>query len=322
MGIFSFSTKSYNKPGKGVDPSEPHSEGIILFFEIFFRKFWKLIQVNLLFCLVNIPTFLIVFFAAGVFSNAVFGTFPNEIASIVGLSEPDMTNADYLFIYRIIDIGIRFVTALLFTIFWGTGPATAAMHYILRNYSREENAFIWSDFWDAFKDNFKQGILVYIIDVIFMFLFFYGIYFYSSQTNILKYAKYIVYCLFLFYFMVHLFIYPLMVRYKLKFGQLLRNSALFSLVSLPYSILVLILLGILTIGILYIGIFFFSSIALTMLVPIYLLLALFLLYAFCGFIVSYNAECQIRNHIDDTAKVEEKENFEKDTATVNYRKLY
>ena len=225
MGIFSM--KGYNKPGKGVDDLAPGNDGAMLFFEIFIRKFWKLIQTNLLFCVANIPAFLIIYFLAGTFSNAIFGTFPNEIAGIVGLSEPDLNNADYRMIYMIIDIGVRVCAATLFTIFWGSGPATAGMHYIFRNYAREENAFILSDFWDAIKDNFKQSLAVFIIDILFMFIFFYGIYFYSSQTNILRFAKYILYCLFIFYTIVHLFIYPLMVRYKLSLGKLLKNAALF-----------------------------------------------------------------------------------------------
>lgn len=320
MGIFSM--KGYNKPGKGVDDLAPGNDGAMLFFEIFIRKFWKLIQTNLLFCVANIPAFLIIYFLAGTFSNAIFGTFPNEIAGIVGLSEPDLNNADYRMIYMIIDIGVRVCAATLFTIFWGSGPATAGMHYILRNYAREENAFILSDFWDAIKDNFKQSLAVFIIDILFMFIFFYGIYFYSSQTNILRFAKYILYCLFIFYTIVHLFIYPLMVRYKLSLGKLLKNAALFSMASLLYSFLVIILLGLLTIGIGYLGIFMLTSTGLSVLITIYVLLVVVILFAFCGFIVSYNAECQIRKYIDGSAQVEEKESFKKEDKPINRRQLY
>ncbi len=319
MGIF---MRNYNKPGKGVDENAPGSEGVVLFFEIYIRKFWKLIQVNLLFCLANIPAALIIFFLAGVFSNAVFASFPTEVAGIAGLSGPDFTNPDYLIIYRAIDIGIRAAVTILFTVFWGSGPAYAAMHYVLRNYSREEHSFILSDFWDALKDNFKQSLAVFVIDLIFMFLFFYGAFFYSSRDGIIQYAKYLVYCLFAFYTISHLFIYPLMVRYRLKFTQLLRNSALFAIASLPYSILVILILAALTLGLWYVGFFMMSTAALTSFLAIYVVAMLVLLNSTLGFIVSFNAERQIRRHIDEKAQIEEKAVFDKNSKMENPRKLY
>ena len=319
MGIFN---SDYSKPGKGVDETGAGSEGIVLFFEIFLRKFWKLIQVNLLFCVANIPVFLILLYLTGTFSNAVLSTFPNQVAGIVGLSAPDFDNAEFLMIYRAIDIGVRLAVSILFTVFWGSGPAYAAMHYVLRNYSREEHSFILSDFWDAIKDNFVQSLLVFVIDLAFMFLFFYGIYFYSTQSSILRFAKYLVYCLFAFYTITHLFIYPLMVRYRLKFTQLLRNSALFAIASLPYSILVIVILAAFTLGLWYVGFFMMSTTALMVFLAIYVLAAVILLYSLCGFIVSFNAERQIRRHLDEKADIEEKAVFENDNKPTNPRKLY
>ncbi len=299
MGIF---MRNYNKPGKGVDPLAPKSEGAMLFFEIFFRKFWKFIQINLLYCLALIPTFIIMLILSGAVSNAVLTTFNAQIASLVGLSAPDFNNADFNLMYITIDVCLRAFVTVMFTVFWGMGPATAGVHYIFRNYSREENSFIMSDFWDAVKDNFKQSAVVFLVDVVMMFVFFYAITFYSSQSNILKYAKYIVYCLFLFYTMVHLFLYPIMVRYKLTIGKLYRNAALFCMVSLPYSFLVIILLLALTVGLLYI----MSKLAFTTAITVFVIFAVLLLYSLCGFIVSYNAERQIIRHLDENAVVEEK----------------
>lgn len=303
MGIF---MRNYNKPGKGVDELAPKSEGATLFFEIFIRKFWKFIQINLLYFVALIPTFAIVYFLAGAMSNAVLTTFSTQVASLVGLSAPDITNSDYSLIYIVIDNCIRVLSAVLFTVFWGMGPATAGLHYIMRNYAREENSFILCDFWYAIKDNFKQSLFVFIVDVIMMFVFFYAITFYASQESFIRFLKYPMYCIFLFYAMVHLFIYPLMVRYKLSISKLYKNAALFSMVSLPYSFLVIILLLLLTIGVVYLGVFVLPSSMFTTFITVYLALIVFILYSFCGFIVSYNAECQIGKHLDETAQVEEK----------------
>ena len=44
-----------------------------------------------------------------------------------------------------------------------TGPCTAGVAYVTRNWARDEHAFIWSDFKDAVKENWKQSIVVSLI---------------------------------------------------------------------------------------------------------------------------------------------------------------
>ena len=68
--------------------------------------------------------------------------------------------------------------------------------------------------------------------------------------------------------------------------------------------LVLILLALFTFGAVYLWLFVLSG-SMTF-ICIYLLALILLLLAFCGFIVSYNAECRIAKHIDENAYVEEK----------------
>lgn len=46
-GIFGFF--DYTKPGKGVEKDEPQKPRFLFFWELYFRKFWKLVQLNLLF---------------------------------------------------------------------------------------------------------------------------------------------------------------------------------------------------------------------------------------------------------------------------------
>ena len=41
-----------------------------------------------------------------------------------------------------------------------TGPFTAGVSYVTRNWARDEHAFIWSDFKDALKANWKQSLVI------------------------------------------------------------------------------------------------------------------------------------------------------------------
>ncbi len=50
-----FGLFNYEKLGPGVDKREPEKKEFIVFFELYFRKFWKLIIANLLYVLVSLP---------------------------------------------------------------------------------------------------------------------------------------------------------------------------------------------------------------------------------------------------------------------------
>ena len=50
LGLF-----NYSKPGPGVDKGETNINRFFYFWELYFRKFWKLIELNILYILVCIP---------------------------------------------------------------------------------------------------------------------------------------------------------------------------------------------------------------------------------------------------------------------------
>ena len=50
LGMF-----DYNKPGPGVSKDAPKKKSFFVFWDIYLRKFWKLIIANLLYVLVSLP---------------------------------------------------------------------------------------------------------------------------------------------------------------------------------------------------------------------------------------------------------------------------
>ena len=52
MGLFKY---NYNKPGPGVSKNEPEKKAFFRFFELYGRKFFKLMYANLLYVLVSLP---------------------------------------------------------------------------------------------------------------------------------------------------------------------------------------------------------------------------------------------------------------------------
>ncbi len=56
-----FSNKRYYKPGKGVEKDAPEKNAFFKFFELFGRKFWRFIEVNLIFLVVLLPVIMAIY---------------------------------------------------------------------------------------------------------------------------------------------------------------------------------------------------------------------------------------------------------------------
>jgi len=50
---------NYDKPGKGVNKRDTNQSRISIFFELLWRKFWKLCKVNMFYLITSIPTFIV-----------------------------------------------------------------------------------------------------------------------------------------------------------------------------------------------------------------------------------------------------------------------
>jgi len=120
-----------------------------------------------------------------------------------------------------------------------TGPCTAGIAYVTRNWARDEHAFVWSDFKDAIKENWKQGLAVSIITglmpmIIYVCWSFYGE---MAAGNALYLVPQMISCtLAVLWLCALLYAYPLMVTYRLRLKDLLRNSLLLAVGRLPMTV--------------------------------------------------------------------------------------
>ena len=282
-----FGIGDFTKEGKGVDKNAPKKRGLFAFFELFFRKFWKLVKLNLLYLIVNIPTFVIMFFVAGIVSSVFVNSISPLVAQASGATlENALTNAEYMKNIALIDMISRIYVTLLFTVLWGMGPVTAGFTYVLRNYSREEHAWLFSDFFQHLKNNFKQASIVFIIDVVVFILFVFAFNFYGTQANALYVFKYVIICLAFVYTLAHFYLYPLMVTFDLTLKDLYRNSFLFALAKLPRNVLTLVLVLFVHAGIPFMSVYSGGGFAVYLMV--FVLLELLLLISTTGFIVNFN----------------------------------
>lgn len=215
---------NYSKPGRGVNKREPNQPRVQVFWDVLPRKLWNLLKLNVLHLLVALPFLIITMIVAGAISSPLV----DSLALMVDESE-----------LMSIDIALRIFSAFLVFIFLGQGPVTAGYTYIIREYGREHHCWLISDFFERFKSNFKQGILVWIIDLVVLYLFAVAIRFYGQLG--ITVLQYVVIIMAGIYAMMHIYIYQMMVTFDLTLKSILRNSFLLSMAKAPASLLILLL---------------------------------------------------------------------------------
>lgn len=220
LGIFG----NYNKPGPGVNKDDPPKAAPVRFFEILLRKFGPMVQLNLIFL---IPL------AVAVALMVAIYMMPTHFFLQLPVGEGVM-QLDVWFLYA-----VPLPLVLL-------APFTAGLTFVTRNYAREEHAFVWSDFWENVKGNWKyfllNGAVVYVV---YLVLSFSAIYYYSGTTR--SWFFYIPFWLCLVLAVLFLFAQyylPIMfVTFDLKFRQAYRNAFILALAGVGRNLLITAVLG-------------------------------------------------------------------------------
>ena len=254
LGLFG----NYDKPGPGVSKDEPPKAAPIRFFEIFWRKLSKLVQLNLIFV---IPTLV-----ACVLMVLIY-LCPTHFGIVIsGVTQ--------------IDGWATFVTPLPLILL---SPFTAGLTFVTRNFAREEHAFVWSDFWDAVKGNWKYFLLNGLINyVVFTLLGFAVIYYYNMTASgwiyyIPLWMCVVVAVIFLFaqYYLPIMF-----VTFDLKFTHAYKNALIFTAAGFGRNILITVILG----ALIFIAL---NVPLLNITLLVYVLLFLFFMFSFTSFLINF-----------------------------------
>lgn len=213
-----FGLFNYNKPGPGVDKGETNKNRFFYFFELYFRKFWKLLELNLLFLLCCLP-----------------------IVTI--------------------------------------GPAIAGLTYILRNYADERPTFMMSEFFDAFRKNWKQSLGLFLLDAAVSALAIFALMFYWKNAREGSFAFLPVgICLLVLVimFFMRYYAYLMAVTVELKFRHILKNALIFAFLGLRTNVITTFFVLLITVPMVW----FF---------PYSLVLVPFFGFATPGFVAVYNS---------------------------------
>lgn len=257
MGLF---FKDYESSGSGIAKNAPKKKGFALFCDIFFRKFWNIIGLNMLYFLFFIP--LVLAFAVMSFIK-------------------DSTIATALII----------LCLAVFAVF--IGPATAGLTKVMRKFVLEKHSFITRDFFDGFKENFKKALIVGILDVVVALSAFaaYNVYpglavlydtkvFYVPMVLTLSLALTVV--------IMNFYVYLMMVATDLSFKELVKNSFALTFVGMKINLVTFVIYAFILI----------SMLALLIGSPVlFMILMPFIPAAILWFVVCFNSYPVIQKYV-------------------------
>ena len=227
-----FSSNRYFKPGKGVERDEPQKKAFFRFFELYFRKFWKYILINLIYVAVLLP--FILYLYATVYDMLYYlfmamGFTPEQIENV-------WTPFLYLatLYYNYLPAPVTNVLLVLSVLAYG--PCRAGMTYVLRNFACEQHAWI-SDIWDKAKENWKQGMLFGVLDMLVLFVAVFNLSYRpesigGGMASLLTASKYLTVLAVLLYSYMRKYIFLMIVTVKLKATAIVKNAWLLMMIGI------------------------------------------------------------------------------------------
>ena len=278
-----------NRDGKGVYEEENRKPTLGFFFKLLFRKFGKLVRFNFIMLFQVFP--IIGVAAIIIFGSTTYNTTNSLYAPLYGMSQVvdssavntqlDMVSKQAetpLFTPGMI-IGIGLLALFLF-ITYGWQNVGAA--YVLRGIYRGDAVFIFSDYFHGIKKNWKQGLIVGMIDFLCSAMLIYDLYILWMSGASLRFG--FILAISIIYVFMRFYIYQMLITFNIKTFKLLKNALIFSVLGVLRNLLAL--LGI----VLLIGFHIFLIFLLLPIgISIPLILPFFYIVSVIGFISVYAA---------------------------------
>lgn len=229
MGIFSGLSPA--KEGKGIQKDNSQKNRFTLFFEIFFRHFWKITELNVLYVIFCIPIITI-------------------------------------------------------------GPATAGVTKVIRNISLERPAYVWGDFWDSFKKNFKQSFFLGLADILIISGIITGCWLYpkiASETgsNMWYILLSITISAGFIFIAMNFYAYIMIVSTDIPMGSIIRNSFFLTFIALKENLLTFLIFAAVCVAWVVLAIYY----------QIFLMLSLFLPATILGFIICFRCYPIVQKYV-------------------------
>lgn len=300
-----------NRDGKGVEKGEDTTPNLKFFFKQLWRKFSKIISLNILAIFQIIPLIVIayLYFAASPTTPTQY--YP-EYSALFGIGEAATTATNVVntgvFSFQLgiptYNTYVYWVIGAILVVYVLTyGWQKVGTVYVTRGLVRGDSVFVFSDYFYAIKKNLKQGFLLGIIDCVIMITLGHNIlYFYSSTPTMMNNIMYVLtLALIVMYIIFRFYIYLMLVTFNMKLGKIFKNALIFMVLGIKRNIMALI--GLIVLSAIALGMIFLF---LPMGLGVTLVLPLIYYLGVCCFIYTYAAYPVIKKYmIDPVAKPDE-----------------
>lgn len=154
----------------------------------------------------------------------------------------DIDNPVFAFLSRVADLCLLNLLFILCSLPIVTmGPALSALYYQTLKMVRNEEGYIVRGFFHSFRQNMRQGIIVHLIMLLAGVLIYADLRIVMNMENGMQSPLFLVFLLSsLLYFMVFIYIYPLLARWENPIGVNFKNALAMAVGHLPQTALMLI----------------------------------------------------------------------------------
>ena len=121
------------------------------------------------------------------------------------------------------------------------GASITAMHYVLLKMVRNEEGYVWKEFWKSFKENLWQGMAIGSILLIFVAFFLVDCYIFKGMVETVSVPMLAIAGAFaLFLYMIYLYAFPLLAHFHNTVLGTIKNAFFVGVMAFPQTILMMI----------------------------------------------------------------------------------
>ena len=154
-----------------------------------------------------------------------------------------MDNKFFTFMGRVADLCILNIICLICCIPIVTaGASITAMYYVTLKMVRNEEAYIVRSFFKSFKENFKQATIINLILIVVGVILYLDMHVAKAMPGSAGQIFHVIFVAFaIVYFVLTLYVYPVLARFYNSTGNTIKNALLMSIRHLPYTFVMVLI---------------------------------------------------------------------------------
>ncbi|MGN0166574.1 MAG: YesL family protein [Acetatifactor sp.] len=125
------------------------------------------------------------------------------------------------------------------------GPSLTALHYMALKIVRNEECYITRGFFKSFKENLKQGILIWLLMLI-VILVLAGDFFIMKYSGLEfgKFLQIVIIAVGVLFLFTAMFVFPVLAKFENTLWRTIKNAFLMSIMQFPKTILMVIMFAV------------------------------------------------------------------------------